>query len=99
MLLASILMLLIFDVRLTRKNIEVLKKIELKNVKKIAIECFPLAISTIVSMYVINVVKYAIDMNGNNTLQTYFNILYIPYPSPHKPSPPNIISIIIPLIS
>ena len=78
MLLASILMLLIFDVRLTRKNIEVLKKIELKNVKKIAIECFPLAISTIVSMYVINVVKYAIDMNGNNTLQTYFNILYIP---------------------
>ena len=78
MLLASILMLLIFDVRLTRKNTELLKKIELKNVKKITIECFPLAISTIVSMYVINVVKYAIDMNGNNTLQTYFNILYIP---------------------
>lgn len=78
MLLASILMILIFDVRLTIKDTEILKKIELKNVIQIIRECFPLAISTIVSMYIINVVKYAIDKNGNNTLQTHFNILYIP---------------------
>ena len=29
-------------------------------------------------MYVINAVKYAIDASGNYTMQTYFNIIYMP---------------------
>lgn len=59
-----------FDVKISGHNME--------NVKQIIKECTPLAISTLVSMYVINAVKYAIDMYGNNTMQTYFNVLYMP---------------------
>ena len=38
----------------------------------------PIAIAGILNVYVINVVKYAIDSAGDYTMQTYFNIIYMP---------------------
>ena len=37
----------------------------------------PIAIAGILNVYVINVVKYAIDSVGDYTMQTYFNIIYM----------------------
>lgn len=77
MLLTNILIIFIYDFRLTKMKKEDLK-LRYENVKTIVKECMPLGISTLVSMYVINAVKYAIDMYGDNTMQTYFNVLYMP---------------------
>ena len=77
MLLTNILVIFLYDFRLTKMKKEDLK-LRYENVKTIVKECMPLGISTLVSMYVINAVKYAIDMYGDNTMQTYFNVLYMP---------------------
>lgn len=78
MLLASIILILMLDVRKVGCYINWKRKFKVSQVKKIIIECIPLALSTLISMYVINSVKYAIDYYGSNTMQTYFNILYMP---------------------
>ena len=77
MLLTNMLVIFLYDFRLTKMKKEDLK-LQYENVKTIVKECMPLGISTLVSMYVINAVKYAIDMYGDNTMQTYFNVLYMP---------------------
>ena len=38
----------------------------------------PMAIAGVLNVYVINAVKYAIDSKGDNAMQTYFNIIYMP---------------------
>ena len=78
LLLSSIVMILITDIRQIKKFTKFKWKFNKVAIKRILKECLPLAISTIVNMYVINAVKYAIDIHGNNTMQTFFNILYMP---------------------
>lgn len=78
MLISGIIILLFFDLRITSKIIKIKLKFNKDDIKKILKECLPLCISTLVSMYVINSVKYSIDLYGNNEMQTYFNILYMP---------------------
>lgn len=78
MLIISILILFIYDIRLIKKQYKSIGKIDFNKIKEILRECVPLGISTLISMYVINAVKYAIDMFGDNTMQTYFNVLYMP---------------------
>ena len=78
MVLANLVIFLIYDVRLIKKfNIN---KIIFNTKKAIQIikECMPIAIAGILNVYVINVVKYAIDNVGDYTMQTYFNIIYMP---------------------
>lgn len=41
-------------------------------------ECFPICISTLLSLYITNAVKYAIDGIGDYDMQTYYNIIYLP---------------------
>lgn len=77
-LVMSILVLFIYDVRLIKKQYKVLEKMNFDKIKEILKECMPLGLSTLISMYVINAVKYAIDAFGDNTMQTYFNVLYMP---------------------
>lgn len=74
----SIILLIIYDLRITNKQNKIKLKFNYENIKQIIKECFPLGISTLISMYVINAVKYAIDAFGDNTMQTYFNVLYMP---------------------
>lgn len=75
-LLSSIIVFIMYDARILKKFIKFGKN--KRNVFEILKECIPLAISTLVSMYVINAVKYAIDIINDNEIQTYFNILYMP---------------------
>lgn len=49
-----------------------------KTLKILLKECFPVCISTLLSMYVTNAVKYAIDSTGDYDMQTYYNIIYLP---------------------
>lgn len=74
----NLILFLIWDVRILSK----LQKIEIKfnklHIKEILAECFPLAISTCLSLYIINATKYAIDNFGDYTMQTYFNVIYMP---------------------
>lgn len=78
MLIIGIVILLGYDFLIINKEGKIKLKFNLKNVNKILRECFPLGMSTLISMYVINAVKYAIDRFGDNTMQTYFNVLYMP---------------------
>lgn len=41
-------------------------------------ECFPVFVSTILSLYLTNAVKYAIDSVSTYEMQTYYNIIYLP---------------------
>ena len=78
MLISSIVILVIYDYRLVKKFAEFKLKYDKNKVKEILKQCLPLGLSTLVSMYVINAVKYSIDTYANNTMQTYYNILYMP---------------------
>jgi len=78
MLATSIIILITYDLRITNKENKIKLNFNYDNIKQILKECFPLGISTLISMYVINAVKYAIDSFGDNTMQTYFNVLYMP---------------------
>lgn len=75
---SSVVMLLVLDVHFVKKMITLKMKFNKNKIYEILRECFPLAISTLISVYIINSVKYAIDNTGNNIMQTYFNILYMP---------------------
>lgn len=78
MLLSSICMFVALDFRHVKKIVKIDLSNKIENVKSIIYECTPLGLSTLISMYVINAVKYAIDGINNNTMQTYFNVLYMP---------------------
>ncbi len=78
MLVIGIIILIIYDIRLIKKQYKILGNLNLDKIKEILKECIPLGLSTLISMYVINAVKYAIDVFGDNTMQTYFNVLYMP---------------------
>ena len=78
MVLANLVIFIFYDLRLIKKFAKTDFNVNVSNVKKILKECLPLAISTLISMYVINAVKYAIDASGDYTMQTYFNIIYMP---------------------
>lgn len=60
--------------KFTNENIN-FNKIAIKN---LLIQCLPVCISTMLSLYITNAVKYAIDNVGNYTMQTYYNITYLP---------------------
>lgn len=78
LLLGNIIFFLLYDKKIIKKFTKydlTLNKIAVTEIIK---ECLPLGISTLISMYITNAVKYAIDANGNYEMQTYFNIIYLP---------------------
>ena len=78
MLIANLLTFFVYDVRKAKKFTKLKFKVDIKKVKSILLECVPLAISTLISIYVINSVKYAIDNVCDYNIQTYYNIIYMP---------------------
>lgn len=75
---AQLIVFIIYDLRLIKQFATTTFKVDKKQVIQILKDCLPLAISTVISMYVINAVKYAIDGSGDYSMQTYFNIIYMP---------------------
>lgn len=78
MLLFGVVVLIFYEFKNIRKYVNTKLSYNYEKVKKILKESIPLGISTLFNMYVINAVKYAIEKYGNNEMQTYFNILYMP---------------------
>lgn len=78
MLFSGIIVLIFYEYRNIKKYVKEKLNYNYLKVKKIVMESIPLGISTLFNMYVINAVKYAIEKYGNNEMQTYFNILYMP---------------------
>jgi O-antigen/teichoic acid export membrane protein len=74
----NLVIFILYDLQLIKKFAKVDLKVNKTEIIKILKDCLPLAISTLISMYVINAVKYAIDGAGDYTMQTYFNIIYMP---------------------
>lgn len=78
MVLTNLITFLFYDARLIKKfNVNKIK-FNANRAIQIVKECMPIAIAGILNVYVINVVKYAIDNVGDYTMQTYFNIIYMP---------------------
>lgn len=75
---AHLIVFILYDLRLIKQFTTTTFKVDKAQVIKILKDCLPLAISTVISMYVINAVKYAIDGSGDYEMQTYFNIIYMP---------------------
>lgn len=78
LVLTNLIVFILYDLRVIKNFTKVNLKVSKQNVIRILRDCLPLAVSTLISMYVINAVKYAIDANGDYTMQTYFNIIYMP---------------------
>ena len=76
--LTNLVLFILWDVRILNGFEKIQLKFDKINVKKILFECLPLAISTMLSLYIINATKYAIDNFGDYTMQTYFNVIYMP---------------------
>ncbi len=76
--LTNLLIFLLFDIRLIKKFNQdkiIFTKDVIINMLK---ECFPVFLSTILSLYITNAVKYAIDIVSTYEMQTYYNIIYLP---------------------
>lgn len=78
MLLTNLVVFLLYDVQKLKRFTKIHLKVDFNKTKEILLECLPLAISTLISIYVINSVKYAIDKTGSYSMQTYYNIIYMP---------------------
>lgn len=76
--LTNLTLFLLWDVRILSKFQKLEIKYDKNNIKEILLDCLPLAISTGLSLYIINATKYAIDNFGDYTMQTYFNVIYMP---------------------
>lgn len=74
----NLIIFILYDLRLIKQFTKTDFKVNKNEIIKILKECLPLAISTLISMYVINAVKYSIDSSGDYTTQAYFNIIYMP---------------------
>ena len=75
--LTNLTLFLLWDVRILSKFQKLEIKYDKNNIKEILLDCLPLAISTGLSLYIINATKYAIDNFGDYTMQTYFNVIYM----------------------
>ena len=78
MILVNLIIFLLYDAKKVKEFNADKLKFEFPSAKQIVRECMPIAIAGILNVYVINVVKYAIDSVGDYTMQTYFNIIYMP---------------------
>ncbi len=78
MFLANAIIFVLYDLNIIKKYSKEKPIFNSSILKKLIKECFPVCISTLLSLYVTNAVKYAIDVHGNYNMQTYYNIIYLP---------------------
>ena len=60
------------------RTCEIKKAVCLNNLKKLFLICFPIFISTFLSLYLYNIPKYAIDSYLTEDIQTYYSIMFMP---------------------
>lgn len=78
MVLINLLIFIIYDLNKIKSYTTETPNFNKVTLKKLLMECFPVCISTLLSLFLANVVKYSIDMYGNYDMQTYYNIVFLP---------------------
>lgn len=74
----NLIVFILFDLKVIKEFINEKVKFSNKKIKNMLKECIPVFISTILTMYLANAAKYAIDKYCTYDIQTYFNIIYLP---------------------
>lgn len=78
MVLTNLIVFMLYDCKKIKKYANSKPIFDKEIVKKLLKECFPVCISTLMSLFLANVIKYAIDIKGTYEMQTYFNIIFLP---------------------
>ena len=74
----SCIELLFFDVPMI-KSLSIIKlEFPIKKIGSLFMKCFPLFIGSFITTFIINIPKNAIELNFNSSLQTYYNIIFMP---------------------
>lgn len=74
----NLIIFILYDCKKIKKYADSKPIFDKDIVKKLLKECFPVCISTLMSLFLANVIKYAIDIKGTYEMQTYFNIIFLP---------------------
>lgn len=76
--LVSLLVMILFDVLLTKDLAVIGFRLEFTVLGRILKECFPLFVGTFMMNYMINAPKYAIDRYYTDEIQNYYGFLFMP---------------------
>lgn len=74
----NLVLFLLYDLNKIKEFTSEKINFDINSVKLLLKECFPICISTLLSLYITNAVKYAIDGVKDYDMQTYYNIIYLP---------------------
>lgn len=74
----SALELTFFDLQLIKRISQIKMDFHLDKIIQLIKNCFPLFISSFLTTFIVNVPKNAIELNFDSSVQTYYNIIFIP---------------------
>ena len=74
----SISELILFDWQMLKRYFKEKYEFKWKKIVLLSKSCFPLFVSSFVSILIVNIPKNAIEQFLNNSMQTYYNIIFMP---------------------
>lgn len=74
----SALELTFFDLQLIKRISQIKIKFHMDKIIQLIKNCFPLFISSFLTTFIVNVPKNAIELNFDSSVQTYYNIIFMP---------------------
>lgn len=74
----SALELTFFDLQLIKRISQIKMEFHLDKIIQLIKNCFPLFISSFLTTFIVNVPKNAIELNFDSSVQTYYNIIFMP---------------------
>ena len=77
-IIATVLLTIFYDTNIVKKLIEIKNKVDKNNIKRLLKSGFVVFIITFISVFVVNIPKYAIDRNLSDNIQAIFGIIMMP---------------------
>lgn len=74
----SALELTFFDLQLIKRISTICIQFRMEKIIQLIKNCFPLFISSFLTTFIVNVPKNAIELNFDSSVQTYYNIIFMP---------------------
>lgn len=74
----SALELNFFDLQLIKRISQIKIEFHMDKIIQLIKNCFPLFISSFLTTFIVNVPKNAIELNFDSSIQTYYNIIFMP---------------------
>lgn len=74
----SALELTFFDLQLIKRIRQIKIEFHMDKIIQLIKNCFPLFISSFLTTFIVNVPKNAIELNFDSSVQTYYNIIFMP---------------------